>query len=57
MLRTARIPAVLVELGFVSNADEGPKLATDSYQNTLAKAIADGIMEFLDNGGGTLARR
>ncbi len=57
VIRTARIPAVLVELGFVSNAEEGPKLATDSYQNTLAQALADGIMEFLDNGGGMLARR
>lgn len=57
VLRTARIPAILVELGFVTNAEEGAKLATDSYQNTLAQAIADGIMEFLDNGGGTLARR
>lgn len=57
VIRTARIPAVLVELGFVSNAEEGSKLATDSYQNTLAQALADGIMEFLDNGGGMLARR
>lgn len=57
VIRTARIPAVLVELGFVSNPEEGPKLATDAYQNTLARSLADGIMEFLDNGGGTLARR
>ncbi len=57
VIRTARIPAVLVELGFVSNAEEGRKLATDAYQDTLAAALADGIMEFLDNGGGMLARR
>lgn len=57
VIRTARIPAVLVELGFVSNPEEGPKLATEAYQNTLARSLADGIMEFLDNGGGTLARR
>lgn len=56
VIRNARIPAILVELGFVSNAEEGKKLATDSYQNTLAQALADGLLEFL-RGGGLTARR
>lgn len=51
VIRNARIPAVLVELGFVSNPDEGRKLATDSYQQTLAQALADGVLEFLQGGG------
>ncbi len=51
VIRNARIPAILVELGFVSNPEEGRKLATESYQQTLARALADGVLEFLGNGG------
>lgn len=54
VIRTARIPAILVELGFVSNPDEGAKLATEAYQDTLAEGLADGILSFL-RGGGILA--
>jgi N-acetylmuramoyl-L-alanine amidase len=56
VLRFARTPAILVELGFVSNPVEGRKLASASYQETLAKALARGILEFLETGG-TLASR
>ena len=56
VLRTARIPAILVELGFVNNANEGPKLADPGYQQVLADGLADGILAFL-RGGGTLARQ
>lgn len=54
VIRHARIPAILVELGFVSNPDEGRRLTQDHYQQTLAQALADGIIEFL-RGGGELA--
>lgn len=56
VIRTARIPAILVELGFTSNSEEGRKLASASYQATLAQALADGLLEFL-RGGGMVARR
>jgi len=56
VIRHARIPAILVELGFVSNPDEGRKLASDAYQQTLAQALADGVLEFL-RGGGLSAQR
>ncbi len=56
VIRTARIPAILVEIGFTSNPEEGRKLATSSYQATLAQALADGLLEFL-RGGGMVARR
>jgi len=56
VIRTARIPAILVELGFVSHPDEGRKLASESYQRTLAQGLADGILTFL-RGGGVFARR
>ncbi|WP_449623048.1 N-acetylmuramoyl-L-alanine amidase [Robertmurraya sp. Marseille-Q9965] len=46
VIREAAMPATLLELGFISNATERQKLITDSYQNKLAKAIADGIDQY-----------
>ncbi len=40
-------PAVLVECGFMSNYDEAALLMDPWYQNKLARAIADGILEYL----------
>ena len=50
VLRNARVPAVLVELGFINSPVEGPKLATQSYQTRLAEALARGIERFLHQG-------
>ena len=41
------VPAVLVEIGFLSNEDERNKLITDSRKQKTAKAIAEGIIEYL----------
>lgn len=51
VIRNARIPAILVEIGFVSNQNEGSKLATRSYQEQIAEGISRGIIEFLTVGG------
>ena len=51
VIRDARVPAVLVELGFVDSPVEGPKLAEPSYQDTLATALAEGVERFLAQGG------
>jgi N-acetylmuramoyl-L-alanine amidase len=40
------IPSVLVELGFLSNPTEGPKLAEASYQHALAKSLYEGLVKF-----------
>jgi len=50
VIRDARVPAVLVELGFVNHPVEGPKLAETDYQEMLAEALADGIDAFLARG-------
>lgn len=55
VIRTARIPAILVELGFTTHPEEGRKLGTAAYQARLAQALADGLLEFLR--GGTVATR
>ena len=41
------MPAVLVEGGFITNPTEASKLKTDAYQEKIASAIVDGIMEYL----------
>ena len=46
VLREARIPAILVEGGFLSDAIEGQKIATAQYRQQLAAAIADGIKTY-----------
>jgi N-acetylmuramoyl-L-alanine amidase len=46
VVRESSMPASLLELGFINNPSERQKLVTDSYQNSLAKAIADGIDEY-----------
>ena len=48
VVRESAMPATLLELGFISNSNERAKLITDSYQNKLAKAIADGIHEYFE---------
>lgn len=41
------VPAVLCEIGFLSNEEERNKLITDSRKQKTAKAIAEGIIEYL----------
>lgn len=48
VLRYAKIPAVLVELGFLSNSREAALLADKNYQRKLAGAIAEGIIAYLN---------
>ena len=39
---------VIVECGFLSNADEADKLISDEYQEVVAKAIAEGITGYVN---------
>ena len=45
--RVPACPAVLVECGFLSNADEERLLQEEVYQKAIAAAIARGVMAFL----------
>jgi N-acetylmuramoyl-L-alanine amidase len=47
VLAGARMPAVLVEVGFVSHREESRLLASPAYQDVVAGAIADGVASFL----------
>jgi N-acetylmuramoyl-L-alanine amidase len=46
VLAGARMPAVLLEVGFISHADEARRLATREYQDRIAEAVAEGIQAF-----------
>lgn len=46
VLTGARMPAVLVEAGFVSNAEEEKKLREPAYEDQIAGAIARGLADF-----------
>ncbi|HLO11966.1 MAG TPA: N-acetylmuramoyl-L-alanine amidase, partial [Pseudoneobacillus sp.] len=39
-------PAVLVEMGFLSNKDDREKLTSDEYQNIFADSIYQGISNY-----------
>ena len=41
------VPAVIVECGFLSNAEELAKLKSESYRMLLAYSVADGILMYL----------
>jgi N-acetylmuramoyl-L-alanine amidase len=49
VLMGARMPAILVEIGFLSNSQEAKKLSQSSYQQQIAEAITQGIADFLRN--------
>ncbi|MCS7067362.1 MAG: N-acetylmuramoyl-L-alanine amidase [Meiothermus sp.] len=50
VIRNARIPAILVEVGFANHPEEGRRLQTSEYRQALAEALARGILRFLNGG-------
>lgn len=48
VLKWVSMPSVLIEIGFITNKKEVEKLASKEYQKKIAKAIAEGIREFLE---------
>ncbi len=46
VLHKAYMPRVLVEMGFISNSDEGKFLDSDSGQDDVAEAIASAIVNY-----------
>lgn len=48
LLKKTRVPIVIVECGFLSNAAEARKLSTEEYQDRVAWAIYMGIMQYLN---------
>ena len=42
----ANMPAVLVEMGFISNPEQEKQLASDAFQNMLVQALVDSVVAF-----------
>lgn len=47
VVRKTKMPAILIEAGFLSNPQEREKLHTQTYLNSLADGIASGVDHFL----------
>ncbi len=52
VLRKVRMPALLIETGFVTNPIEGRRLASVAYQADLVKGLADGVRHYLETSAG-----
>ena len=48
VLRGAGMPAVLVEMGYLTNAAEAKRLNTAAYREKMCRSLADGIMTFIE---------
>lgn len=46
VLRSARIPSALVEVGFLSNRGDAERLASPEHRQALAETIARGLLEY-----------
>src|SRR5437773_6884442 len=46
VLRNARLPAVLIEAGFMSHSAESARIFDPQYRRRMARAIADGILAY-----------
>jgi N-acetylmuramoyl-L-alanine amidase len=42
----ANMPAALVEIGYLSNADQEAQLATANYQDQVAQSLLDALTKF-----------
>lgn len=47
VLRHTRMPAALVEVGFVTGRDDAPRLANPEFRDRMAQGIARGILQYV----------
>jgi N-acetylmuramoyl-L-alanine amidase len=48
VLESANMPAVLIEMGYLSNADQAKQLAGNEFQASFAQALLDAVVTFRD---------
>ncbi|MFD1851999.1 N-acetylmuramoyl-L-alanine amidase [Oceanobacillus bengalensis] len=49
VLRNTTAPAILIELGFITNPYDLSVVQNSSHQNTVAKAITNGLIQYFSN--------
>ena len=48
VLKSPDIPSILVETGFLTNPSDAKRLSDPEHQDTVARAILDGILDYFD---------
>src|SRR5690606_2249769 len=43
----AKMPAILLEAGFISHPEEGKRLQSRAYQEEAMRGVAEGVMQFI----------
>jgi len=49
VIKYTDMPAILIEVTFISNPNEENKLASDDFRLNISAAILSGITDFFDN--------
>lgn len=49
VVRNAKMPSVLVEIGFVTNGDEASKLSNKDHLKKISEGIYNGVCDFIDH--------
>lgn len=47
VLHASKVPSILVEVGFLSNAEEAYTMTQESWRSAMASAIAQGILRYI----------
>jgi N-acetylmuramoyl-L-alanine amidase len=50
VLEPANMPAVLIEMGYLTNAEQEKQIGTNEFQNALVQALVDAVVRFRDEG-------
>ncbi|MCH5336861.1 MAG: N-acetylmuramoyl-L-alanine amidase, partial [Campylobacter sp.] len=45
----AGMPAILIEIGYITHPNEGKRIANKSFQEILAKGVVDGVENYFYN--------
>jgi N-acetylmuramoyl-L-alanine amidase len=45
----ANMPAVLIEMGFITNPEQEKQLASDAFQNNIVQGLVDSVIAFRDS--------
>ena len=48
VLESANMPAVLIEMGFLSNPDQEKQMASGEFQTAFVQAVTDAIVKLRD---------